>query len=244
MKTNNLQRDVTIISEIHPQHYGSISEIKRMIIQSKIAGADIVKLQLYDSKKLWGDDERVYLDVSENELSEINEFCKIHGIELSASIFDLKRVDWCEKLNFKTYKIASRSVEDKELCEKILSLNKKTIVSLGMYDFKKNGAPFEKRENIHYLYCVAKYPTSLEDIDMPDFSETFFSGFSDHTIGISACLFALARGAKIIEKHFSNSKTIGVSTQSAHVCSMNMHDLEMIREFSDTFNLLRSKISK
>ena len=37
MKTNNLQRDVTIISEIHPHHYGSISEIKRMIIQSKIA---------------------------------------------------------------------------------------------------------------------------------------------------------------------------------------------------------------
>ena len=51
MEINKLQRDVTIISEIHPQHYGSMSEIKRMIIQSKIGGADIVKLQLYDSKK-------------------------------------------------------------------------------------------------------------------------------------------------------------------------------------------------
>ena len=50
MKTNKLQRDVKIISEIHPQHYGSISEIKRMIIQSKIGGD--IKLQLYDSKKL------------------------------------------------------------------------------------------------------------------------------------------------------------------------------------------------
>ena len=68
MKTNKLQRDVTIISEIHPQHYGSIDEIKRMIIQSKIGGADIVKLQLYDSKKLWGDTKRSYLDITKDEL--------------------------------------------------------------------------------------------------------------------------------------------------------------------------------
>ena len=49
MKTNKLQ-DMTF-QEMHPQHYGSI-EIIRMIIQSKIGGADIIKLQLYDSKKL------------------------------------------------------------------------------------------------------------------------------------------------------------------------------------------------
>ena len=144
MKTNINYRNLTIISEIYPQHYGSMNEIKRMIIQSKIGGADIVKLQLYDSKKLWGDNRRKYLDVTKDELAEINEFCKFQGIELSASIFDLERVDWCAELNFKTYKIASRSVEDKELCEKILSLGKRTIVSLGMYDYQKNGIPFEE----------------------------------------------------------------------------------------------------
>ena len=58
MKTNDHLRNVTIISEIHPQHYGSMNEIKRMIIQSKIGGADIVKVQLYDSKKLWGHNRR------------------------------------------------------------------------------------------------------------------------------------------------------------------------------------------
>ena len=47
-----------------------------MIIQSKIGGADIVKLQLYDSKKLWGDTKRSYLDITKDELFEINEFCK------------------------------------------------------------------------------------------------------------------------------------------------------------------------
>jgi len=238
MEINKLQRDVTIISEIHPQHYGSMSEIKRMIIQSKIGGADIVKLQLYDSKKLWGDDNRKYLDISKDELFEINDFCKFHGIELSASIFDLNKVDWCSELNFKTYKIASRTVSDKELCEKILSLNKKTIISLGMYDYEKNGKPFNDNPNIFYLYCVAKYPTALGEIKMPDFKNSFFSGYSDHTIGISACLYAVAKGAKILEKHFSNSKAMNIETQLGHTGSMNMNDLLMIRELSDNLRLL------
>ena len=240
MKKNKLQRDVTIISEIHPQHYGSINEIKRMIIQSKIGGADIVKLQLYDSKKLWGDTKRSYLDITKDELYEINEFCKFQGIELSASVFYLKRVEWCSELNFKTYKIASRSVVDKELCEKIISLNKRTIVSLGMYDYQKKGEPFKNNPNISYLYCVAKYPTPLSDIDMPDFNNSFFSGYSDHTIGISACLYAVSKGAKILEKHFSNSKAMNIETQQGHTGSMNMNDLLLIRELSDNIRLLIS----
>ena len=53
MKKNNNQRKVKIISEIHPQHLGSIDEAKRMILYSKLGGADFVKVQLYDSKLLF-----------------------------------------------------------------------------------------------------------------------------------------------------------------------------------------------
>ncbi len=241
MFKNHRLRNVTIISEIHPQHYGSMSETKRMILQSKLGGADIVKVQLYDSKKLWGDKSRINLDISKDELNEINDFCKIHGIELSASVFDIKRIEWCEELNFQTYKIASRSVADTELCEKIISLNKKTIISLGMFDYEKEGLPYKKNENINYLYCVAKYPTNLDDIYMPDFNNSFFDGFSDHTIGISACVYALSRGARIIEKHFGNSKSMNIDISPGHAGSMNIYELEKIRELSDNICLLRSK---
>ena len=244
METNTKLRNLTIISEIHPQHYGSMSEIKRMILQSKISGADIVKLQLYSSKKLWGDDKRLYLDTTKDELKEINNFCNDSGIELSASIFDEEKLDWCEELDFKKYKIASRTIKDDlPLCEKIISTNKDVIASLGMYDFEKKGVPF-KKDNIKYLYCVAKYPTQLYEVDMPDFESSFFSGYSDHTVGIDACLFAISRGAKIIEKHFSNNKSLNVQTQAAHTGSMDMHDLENIRKFSDSFNLLRINAKK
>ena len=109
-----------------------------------------------------------------------------------------------------------------------------------MYDFKRKTVPF-KNENIKYLYCVSKYPTSLEDVDMPNFDDSFFSGFSDHTIGIGASLYAVSRGAEIIEKHFSNNKSLNVSTQQAHVCSMNLKELTELREISDSITLLRNK---
>ena len=240
MFTNKKQRRIKIISEIHPQHYGSMDEIKRMILQSKIGGADYVKVQLYDSQTLFNDDERKYLEISKKELKEISDYGKNIGIEICASIFDLDRVDWCEELNFKIYKVASRSVKDKNLCEKIISLKKPVIISLGMYDFKKKAVPF-KNENIKYLYCVSKYPALLEDVDMPNFDDSIFSGFSDHTIGIGASLHAVSKGAEIIEKHFSNNKSLNVTTQQAHVCSMNLKELTDLREISDTITLLRNK---
>ena len=110
-----------------------------------------------------------------------------------------------------------------------------------MYDYEKHGAPF-KSDNVKYLYCIAKYPTQLYEIRMPSFENSIFSGFSDHTVGIDACLFAISRGAKIIEKHFSNNKSLNVPTQAAHTGAMDMHDLENLRKFSDSFNLLRSNV--
>ncbi len=62
MRTNINQRKVKIIAEIHPQHLGSISETKRMILQCKIGGANFVKLQLYNSKKLFNNTDRSYLE--------------------------------------------------------------------------------------------------------------------------------------------------------------------------------------
>tara|TARA_Y100000748_G_scaffold230547_1_gene194569 strand:- start:203 stop:925 length:723 start_codon:yes stop_codon:yes gene_type:complete len=239
MQTNSKQRSVRIISEIHPQHHGSMSEIKRMVLQSKIGGADAVKVQLYSSKNIWGDESRDYISITKSELKEIDDYCKIVGIDLSASVFDEEKLEWCEEINLKFYKIASRTVkEDKELCKKIIDIKKETIVSLGMYDWKK-GLPFDEK-NVKYLYCVSNYPTQLTEIEFPEFTEGKFYGYSDHTIGIAAPMYAVAHGAKLIEKHFSNNKSLQVETQLAHVCSMDLEDLTKLRNFSDAFTLIRN----
>ena len=89
-----------------------------------------------------------------------------------------------------------------------------------MYDYKNKELPYNLK-NIIYLYCVSKYPTALTELEMPDFKNSFFSGFSDHTIGISACLYAVSKGAVYLEKHYSNNKSMNIDTQMAHVCSMD-----------------------
>ena len=83
MKDRFQKNKVTIISEIHPQHHGSMDEIKRMILQSKIGGADYVKVQLYSSQNLFKNDERKYIEIDKTELKEISDYSRNIGIERS-----------------------------------------------------------------------------------------------------------------------------------------------------------------
>lgn len=239
MKTNEKQRKIKIIAEIHPQHYGSINEIERMILQCKVGGANYVKLQLYDSKKLFKNDLREYLSLSKLEFKRICNYGKKMGIEIFASIFDQSKIKWCIENKITNFKIASRTVsDDLSLCKKIVKLNKKTFISLGMYNFEKK-IPFNEK-NITYFYCVSKYPTNLAEIKMPDFKSSIYKGFSDHTIGIAACIYAATRGAEYIEKHFSNNHSMGVDTQMGHVCSMDFDQLSNLRKLCDSITLMKS----
>ena len=122
MKKNNNQRKVKIISEIHPQHLGSIDEAKRMILYSKLGGADFVKVQLYDSKLLFNNNLRSYIQLSKKEFFDLNSYSNQIGIE-NLLHFDKSKID-CEEAGINFYKIASRTVKDKKLCKEILSLNK------------------------------------------------------------------------------------------------------------------------
>ena len=236
MKSSNNHRKVKIISEIHPQHHGSIIELKRQIYLSFLGGADMIKVQLYSSQKLFKNNDREYLEITFDELKYIKDFCDKLSIDLFASIFDSQKIDWCEKLNFQYYKIASRTVSDTKLSNEILSINKPTFISLGMQK-DLNIIPFEK-ENAIYFYCVSNYPTDLSDINMPDFKKSFFQGYSDHTIGLSACQLAISRGAKFIEKHFSTNKAYKSNTEQAHYGSMNGDDITKLRNFADDLSIM------
>ena len=109
-----------------------------------------------------------------------------------------------------------------------------------MHDWQKKGIPY-KDDNIKYLYCISEYPTMLEKIKMPDFNESFFHGYSDHTLGINACMYAASKGAKIIEKHFSSNRSLQNNTQKAHVCSMDMNELFTLKSFCEAVQLLEKK---
>ena len=127
MQTNLKQRKVKIIAEVHPQHMGSMDELERMMLQCKIGGADYVKVQLYSSKKLFNNNQREYLEFKKDEFLRVADYAKKNNIKLFASIFDEERLKWCEEAGVEIYKIASRTVEDKNLCEKIITQKKKLL---------------------------------------------------------------------------------------------------------------------
>jgi len=218
-----------IIAELHPQHGGDMGVIREMIRQAKLNGAHVAKIQLYDAAALLGSDQWSYLQFTEQDTQRIKKWCDQEEIEFMASVFDRERLRWCESIGVARYKIASRSViGDPGLCRAILDLGKPTLISLGAWPHPEK--PFGVSEQIAYLYCKANYPTFLEDLaDFPkDFPKEGFAGYSDHTIGIEVCLLAIARGATLLEKHFTLEKTRGKPTEKGHIGSMLPHELNTL----------------
>lgn len=216
--------------------------IREMIRQASLNGADVAKFQLYDGMALLGSDRWNYLQLTEAQTEQIKAWCDQDDVEFMASVFDRERLHWCEKLGVRRHKIASRTVTgDPALCEAILATGKETIVSLGSW--AGPGKPFGDSPQIRYLYCKAKYPAFLEDLtDFPASFETAgLAGYSDHTLGTEVALLAIARGAGLIEKHFTLDKTRGSPTEKGHVGSMLPAELNDLRRVGE--RLARARLA-
>ena len=192
------------ISEIGMNYNGNFSLCYELIKQSKYAGADIAKFQLG-----WRDKPGEINQLNLQKVNQIIKWCNEFEIEPMFSIISNNAYKIIKKVKIKKIKIASRSLKyDFDLVKKMINENKKKefIISLGMWN--KNKLPF-KNKNIKYLWCCSKYPTFNNDLrKLPKkFGTKKYYGYSDHTIGIEACLIAIARGAKIIEKHFTLDKS-------------------------------------
>ena len=227
---------VLIIAEIGQNHNGNIEIAKKLINAAKEGGANIAKFQLYDVDSIFLPTFKWYKEAKEAQLTkeqvvELSDWCERVGIEFMASVFDPGRVEWCEEIGMKRYKIASRSIYDKQLINAIAKTGKDIIASLGMY--RETGFPqIDTSGKVDFLYCVAKYPTLPEDLNFLEVDFSKYSGFSDHTIGIEAALVAMARGAKIIEKHFTLDKKMHGPD---HAVSMEPDELRQMVDFSKRF---------
>lgn len=223
-----------IIAEIGQNFNGDLALAKKMIQIVKECGADVAKFQVYDAKALFSKENNPWYDynckteLTKSDLVELFEECNKVGIEFMASVFDLQRVDWLEELNVKRYKTASRSIRDHDLISKLVATKKPLIVSLGMWGEEKL-PEIKSGKKIDYLYCVSKYPTDLTDLHFNEVDfKNKYSGFSDHTLGITAPVTAMARGARIIEKHFTLDKTM---YGPDHTGSMTPEELKQLVQF-------------
>jgi sialic acid synthase SpsE len=224
-----------IISEIFPQHGGSLEVAEQMILQSKMGGADAVKVQLYTATQFGA--ERGYLELNKDGLKRLRDYADKVGIKLFGTPFTMDRLEWCLDLELPYLKVAARMHKEfPELTAAIMSANKPTFVSIPS---DSNPDEIIKFDHAIYLYCVVKYPTRVDEFQMPDFQNSIFHGISDHTLGNAGALYASAHGAKYLEKHFTLRKSFQYETEKAHLGSMDMQDLIEIKNTAFEFERIR-----
>lgn len=179
-------------------------------------------------------------------------YCKKKGIMFLSTPFDLEAVDELEAVKCPAYKIASYEITHLPLLEKCAKTGKPIILSTGMADL----ADIETALNVIYktgnkkvilLHCAINYPPNFADLHlraMETMRKAFNVpiGFSDHTMGISADIAAVALGAKVIEKHFTISRKL---KGPDHPFAVEPHELKaMVQGIRETEAALGSTIKK
>lgn len=221
-----------IIAEAGVNHNGDIDLAKRMVLEAKKSGVDIIKFQTAKidllvsknaekanyQKKTTGSQEKQYdmikkLLLTFEQFRELNDYCKENGITFLSTPFDLVSIDFLDDLNIPFWKVPSGEITNLPYLMKIAKTHKPVIMSTGMSTLEEIEAAMKVlRENesgeITLLHCTTEYPAPFEDVNlkaMHTLSEKFnvSVGYSDHTRGIEIPIAAVALGAKVIEKHFT-----------------------------------------
>ncbi len=214
-----------LVAEIGMNHDGNFDLAHELIRQAKLAGADIAKFQLG-----WRHKPDEINHITLERAQRLKAVCAHHEIEFMSSIITDEAFELAKELDFKRYKIASRTVkENPKLVERVLAEGKETFISLGWWDGE--GWPFgNPTEKLRYIHCVSQYPTYPSGLKgfPKEFSPDALYGYSDHFLGVSACFLALSRGARFIEKHFTLNKTSQVIRD--HTLSATPAEFRLLNE--------------
>jgi pseudaminic acid synthase len=138
------------------------------------------------------------------------------GIDLFSTPFDKSAVDFLAGMDMPAYKVASYELIDTPLIEYIARKGKPIIMATGMANRSEireaiKTAQDSGNSQIVLLKCTSAYPAPPEEMNLraiPEMAKVFKMpvGLSDHTLGISVSLAAVALGACVIEKHFTISR--------------------------------------
>ena len=147
----------------------------------------------------------------------IFEECDKLGLICFSAPFDIKSALFLEKIGNPIYKIASSEISHIPLIDFVSKLNKPIVFSTGCAKNEDIELAYNtiklNNDDITILKCTASYPTALEESNVLAIKHIKKKyevkvGLSDHTLGHSAAIAAVALGAVYIEKHFILDKTV------------------------------------
>ncbi len=228
-----------VIAELSGNHNGNINRAFQLIEAAKNSGANAVKLQTYTADTLTIDcDESDFL-ITQGPWAGYNLYklyqeahtpwewhpelfkkAKELDVEIFSSPFDETAVDYLEQLGVSRYKIASFEIVHLPLIKYVAQTKKPMIISTGMADLEEISDAVEVAltngcSNLTLLHCVSSYPAVTKDcnlLTMVDIKKHFPRvriGLSDHTLGATVSVAAVALGAEVIEKHITLARSEG-----------------------------------
>ena len=233
-----------IIAEVGSNHDGDLSTALELIQDAKESGCDAVKFQTYTAETLVSKTAEAMpqarragyetqferfkaLEFDQDQWQEIIDTCKKYHIDFLTTCFDIEGLLKYAK-NQKFIKIASGDLTYFKLLRAAAQTGKHVLLSTGMGSYKEieEAAWHFQKDKLTVLHCVAAYPTPDIHANLNvirELQNTYKSvGYSDHTIGITACLVAASMGVDVIEKHFSYNNTLDYGDHSVSVCRDEM----------------------
>lgn len=232
-----------VIAEIGINHEGSLAVAKEMVDAAKRAGVEVVKHQTHIvADEMSGAAKKVIPGNADVSIYEIMERCSLNeadeldlknyveseGMLFISTPFSRAAADRLEKFDVPAYKIGSGECNNYPLLEHIASFGKPVILSTGMNtiaSIRKAIAIFDKHKvPVAVLHTTNLYPTPIHLVRFGAMMEMHHAfpdkvfGLSDHTLNNTACLGAVALGASILERHFTDHKQ---RTGPDIVCSMD-----------------------
>lgn len=222
---------VLIIAEAGVNHNGNIEIAKKMVDEAKRCGADIVKFQTFNPKKLASrhapmtEYQKENLGVVESqeemlrklmlqpeEYIKIAGYCRDIGIKFISTPFEIESIHFLNDLQ-DIWKIPSGEITNYPYLVEIARTGKDVILSTGMSSLHEIDEALEVlrlngSRKITVLHCTTNYPTPMKEVNlnaMLTIKEHCGCpvGYSDHTKGIEISIAAVAMGAEVIEKHFT-----------------------------------------
>lgn len=225
---------VFIIAEAGVNHNGSLKLAKRLVDTAKAAGADAIKFQTFKTEEIITQNapkatyqKRIYsnesqfdmlkkLELSDKHFQDLFRYSKRKKIIFLSTPFDYQSAEFLDYLHVRMFKISSGDLTNIPFLLKIAQFKKPIILSTGMSSLSEVKEAVKAiystgNKKLILLHCTSDYPARYEDVNlkaMDTLREIFHVpvGYSDHTEGIEVAIAAVARGASVIEKHFTLDK--------------------------------------
>jgi len=259
---NNFQSNKCyIIAEIGG-NFVNFEQAKHLVDLAAKAGVDAVKLQTFKAETL--STKSALFNMENTGITSQYDLFEKYQInhELHEKIFSYineKNLDWfstpshqtdvdlLEKLNVGAHKIGSDDAINIPLLKYIAKTDKPILLSTGMCTLQEvrdsvSAILEEGNEKIYILHAITSYPTHPKNVNLKAIHTLkkefphLIVGYSDHTIGITACLCAVAMGAEIIEKHFTHDKK---AEGPDHQLSADYNEMKELVDRIREFELMR-----